>query len=231
MKLTTKQIEQIETKLLNDYRFHYDDTKHEIIDHIASEIESREENETFNMAFEKAFNQWKHKLEETEWSGMHLYGNIKAPMFYKQRLLKSFRTDLIYFVLTVMFFPLGLYFFQDSMTIDTLNNTALAYKMIIFCIAFSLNYYCIKKYKNGAYTTVYGQIAAYANNKILKALPISAIFLIFLNTNSLQYRDNINLWLGSLLFVNAFYFLYIIKCANYFRHLSIVKKINKWNIA
>ena len=38
-KLTTEQVQQIENKLYNDYDFYYDDTKYEVIDHIASEIE------------------------------------------------------------------------------------------------------------------------------------------------------------------------------------------------
>ena len=77
MKLSVEQIQQIEEKLYADYDFYYDDTKHEVIDHIASEIEEEMKDNSFETSFDKVFQNWRSRLQETEWNGMHLYGKIK----------------------------------------------------------------------------------------------------------------------------------------------------------
>lgn len=228
MKLSAEQIHQIEDKLYVDYDFYYDDAKHEVIDHIASEIEEEMETNSFETSFDKVFENWHNRLKEVEWSGMHLYGKIKMPLFYKDQLLSTFRNDLIIWVVISLLAPVLIYVFKDSMEIETINSTVFIYKIVVFAVAVFLNKYTLDKYKSGNYTTVYGQIAAYANKK--NALPLGVLSIIFINQN-IEYKESINLWLGVLLLCNIFYFGLIIKYCNYFRHLKMVKNIKKWKKA
>ena len=231
MKLSAEQIKQIEEKLYVDYDFYYDDAKHEVIDHIASEIEEEMETNSFEDAFCKVLQNWHDRLREVEWSGMHLYGKIKMPLFYKDQLLSTFRNDLIIWVVISLFVPVLIYLFKDSMEIETINNVVFIYKIVVFAIAIILNQYVLKKYTEGNYTTVYGQIAAFSNKKPLAAMCLMAFSMIFMQQNSIKYRENLNGWIGMLVFFNAFYFMFIIKYCNYFRHLKMVNNINKWKNA
>lgn len=228
MKLSQDQIQQIEEKFYIDYDFYYDDAKYEVIDHIASEIEEEMKTNSFETSFDKVFQNWHPRLQETEWSGMHLYGKVKMSLFYKKQLISTFRNDLLVWILASFLVPLLIYIFKDSMEIKTINNTVFIYKIVVFAIVVFLNKYTLEKYQNGEYTTVYGQIAAFANKKALIALLVVAFSMIFMQRDSIRYKENIKLWLGTLVFFNAFYFMFIIKYANYFRHLSMVKNIRKW---
>lgn len=229
MKLSAEQIKQIEEKLYVDYDFYYDDAKHEVIDHIASEIEEEMETNSFEDAFCKVLQNWHDRLREVEWSGMHLYGKIKMPLFYKDQLLSTFRNDLIIWVVISLFVPVLIYLFKDSMEIETINNVVFIYKIVVFAIAVILNQHVLKKYTEGNYTTVYGQIAAYANKKNAITLSLLAVPMIFMQRNSYIYEEqNFILWLSVLVFFNAFYIMFIIKYCNYFRHLKMIKNIKKW---
>lgn len=225
MKLSAEQIKQIEEKLYVDYDFYYDDAKHEVLDHIASEIEEEMETNSFEASFDKAFQNWHDRLREVEWSGMHLYGKIKMPLFYKDQLIATSKKDLIILILVSLLAPMLIYLFKDSMEIETINSVVFNYKIIVFATTMVLNQYVLKKYQQGNYTTVYGQIAAYANKK--NALPLGVLSIIFINQN-IEYKESINLWLGVLLLCNIFYFGLIIKYCNYFCHLKMVKNIKKW---
>lgn len=234
-QLTTEQTKLIEKKLYTDYDFYYDDAKHEVIDHIASEIEEEMKTESFETSFEtsfdKVFAKWHNKLQETEWSGMHLYGMIKLPLFYKDQLMSTFRNDLIMWALISLFFPSLIYIFKDTMEVETINNMVFFYKVAVFAVVIFLNKYTVEKYQNGNYTTVYGQIATFANEKTIAAISLMAVSLIIMQRDSFKYKENIELWLGTLVFFNAFYFMFIIKYCNYFRHLKMVKNIKKWKNA
>ncbi|WP_177761645.1 hypothetical protein [Flavobacterium sp. I3-2] len=225
--LTTEQLQQIENKLYNDYDFYYDDSKYEIIDHIASEIEDQMQTSTFQFAFDTVFDQWKSKLQETEWNGKYFYGEFKIPFFYKQQLTQNFRKDIFLWILASVLVPGIFFIFKDSMELETINSTVYIYKIIVFAIAVFLNIYTLKKYENGNYTTVYGQIAAYSNKKMLISLCALSIFFIFIPQNSIKYEESLNLWLVTLLFFSAFYFSFIIKYCNYFRHLKLVNKMKR----
>lgn len=230
MKLSAEQIHQIEEKLYVDYDFYYDDAKHEVLDHIASEIEEEMETNSFEASFDKAFQNWHDRLREVEWTGMHLYGKIKMPLFYKDQLFSTFRNDLIIWVVISLLAPVLIYLFKDSMEIETINSTVFIYKIVVFAVAVFLNKYTLDKYKSGNYTTVYGQIAAFSNKKTLAAMCLMAFSLIFMQ-QEIKYLDNIGFWLGVLVFFNAFYFMFIIKYCNYFRHLKLIKNIKKWKKA
>lgn len=225
--LTTKQLKQIENKLYNDYDFYYDDTKYEVIDHIASEIEENIKNQSFEIAFKDTFLKWHDKLKETEWNGKYLYGEFKIPFFYKQQLNQNFRKDVFLWILASVLVPGIIFLFKDSMDLEMINSTVFSYKIIVFAIAVFLNVYTLKKYENGNYTTVYGQIAAYSNKKMLMSLCILSIFFVFNPQNSIRYEESLNLWLVTLLFFSAFYFSFIIKYCNYFRHLKLVNKMKR----
>lgn len=227
-KLTTEQIRQIEEKLYTDYEFYYDDAKHEVIDHIASEIEEEMKNNSYEASFGNVFQNWHDRLQETEWSGMHWYGKIKMPLFYKSQLMSTFRNDLFLWIGLSFLFPIIIYLFKDLMEIETINSTVFIYKIIVFIIAIILNKYTLEKYKNGEYTTVYGQIASWNNNKIIGAISLVAVSLILLQRDNFRHKENIELGLATLIFFNAFYFMFIIKFCNYFRHLKLVKKIKIW---
>lgn len=231
MHLTTHQLKRIEEKLYTDYDFYYDDAKHEVIDHIASEIEEEMKSISFETAFDNVFAKWHNKLQETEWSGMHLYGKIKLPLFYKNQLMRTFRNDLFLWIGLSFLFPIIIYFFKDVLEIGTINITVLIYKIIVFITALFLNKYTLEKYENGRYTTVYGQVATFANKKTIAAISLMAISMILMQKDSFKYKENIELGLGTLVFFNAFYFMFIIKYCNYFRHLKMVKNIKKWKRA
>jgi len=164
MKLSAEQIHQIEEKLYVDYDFYYDDAKHEVLDHIASEIEEEMETNSFEASVDKVFENWHDRLREVEWSGMHLYGKIKMPLFYKDQLLSTFRNDLFIWAAISLIVPVLIYLFKDSIGIETINDVVFIYKIVVFVIAVILNQYVLKN-QEGNYTTVYGQIAAYANKK------------------------------------------------------------------
>lgn len=227
-QLTTEQIQLIEKKLYTDYDFYYDDAKHEVIDHIASEIEEKMKSNSFETSFNDVFTNWHSNLQETEWSGMHLYGKIKIPLFYKDQLLSTFRNDLLLWVGLSFIFPIIIYLFKDLMEIETINSTVFIYKIIVFITALFLNKYTLEKYENGTYTTVFGQIASWSNKKSMLAISLMAVSMILMQKDNFKYKENIELWIGTLVFFNAFYFMFIIKYCNYFRHLKMVKNIKKW---
>lgn len=232
MKLSAEQIHQIEEKLYVDYDFYYDDAKHEVLDHIASEIEEEMETNSFEASFDKVFENWHDRLREVEWSGMHLYGKIKMPLFYKDQLLSTFRNDLFIWTAISLLVPVLIYLFKDSMEIETINDVVFIYKIVVFVIAVILNQYVLKKYQEGNFTTVYGQIAAYANKKNAITLSLLAVPMIFMQRDSYIYEEqNFILWLSVLVFFNAFYIMFIIKYCNYFRHLKMIKNIKKWKNA
>jgi hypothetical protein len=63
MKLTNQQIETIEeTLVLNGVV--YDDIKLELIDHIATEIESEVESKLFETVLKEVFDSWKPQLNQ-----------------------------------------------------------------------------------------------------------------------------------------------------------------------
>ncbi len=223
--LTTEQVQQIENKLYNDYDFYYDDTKYEVIDHMASEIEEDMQFNSFETAFDKVFRNWHDKLKETEWSGMNFYGKIKMPFFYKKQLIQNFRKDLFFWILASILVPAVIFLFKDSMEIETINSIVYIYKIIVFAVAVFLNVFTLKKYENGNYTTVYGQIAAYSNKKSLVAICALSFSFIFMTRDSIRYDENLDLWLVTLLFFNALYFSFIVKYCNYFRHLKLVNQM------
>src|SRR5690606_29714668 len=156
MKLSAEQIHQIEEKIYIDYDFYYDDAKHEVIDHIASEIEEEMETNLFEASFDKVFENWHDRLREVEWSGMHLYGKIKMPLFYKDQLIATFKNDLFILILVSLLAPMLIYLFKDSMEIEAINWIVYTYKIVVALLAIFLNVYTYKEYKNGTYTTVYG---------------------------------------------------------------------------
>lgn len=225
--LTTEQVQQIEKKLYNDYDFYYDDTKYEVIDHIASEIEEDMQFNSYQTAFNRVFDNWHDKLKETEWSGMNFYGKIKMPFFYKKQLTQNFRKDVFLWILASILVPAVIYLFKDSMEIETINSIVYVYKIVVFAVAVFLNVFTLKKYEKGNYTTVYGQIAAYSNRKMLTSLCLLSIFFIFMPNNDIRHEESLNLWLLSLLFFSAFYFSYIVKYCNYFRHLKLVNQMKR----
>lgn len=223
--LTTEQVQQIEKKLYNDYDFYYDDTKYEVIDHIASEIEEDMQFNSYQTAFNRVFDNWHDKLKETEWSGMNFYGKIKMPFFYKKQLTQNFRKDVFLWILASITVPGLIYLFKNSMEIETINSIVYVYKIVVFAVAVFLNVFTLKKYENGDYTSVYGQIAAYSNKKNLIAIGALSFSFIFMSQNSIRYEENLDLWLVTLLFFNLLYFSFIVKYCNYFRHLKLIKQM------
>lgn len=224
--LTTEQLQQIENKLYNDYDFYYDDSKYEIIDHIASEIEDQMQTSTFQFAFDTVFDQWKSKLQETEWNGNFIYGRINIPMFYKQKLNRSFRIDLLLGIILTLIFPVFLYCTNNVFDLKTLNILGFVNKVALVSIALFLNVYTFFKYKYGTFTTVYGQIAVYRNMVSLIPL-LTFMVIVFSKSNILDDTESFNSWLMLMISINAFYMLYIIKYCNYFRHLKMVNQIKK----
>src|SRR5690606_28527391 len=130
------------------------------------------------------------------------------------QLMPTFKNDLIILIFISLLAPVLIYLFKDSMEIETINSIVFIYKLVVFASAILLNQYVLKKYKEGNYTTVYGQIAAFANKK--NALPLGVLSIIYINQD-IEYAESLNLWLSFLLFCNIFYFGFIIKYCNYFR--------------
>src|SRR5690606_1204258 len=164
-------------------------------------------------------------------NGMHIYGKIKMPMFYKKQLNQSFKNDLVLLALLSLVFPSLVYIFKDKMEINFISNLVLVYKIIVFGTVIFLNKYVSKKYENDEYTTIYGQIASFANQKAIKGLALVAFACIVMQQSSFKSKEIIEWSVATLVWFNAFYFLFILKYCNYFRHLKMVKKIKKWNIA
>lgn len=229
MTLSPEQLKKIESRLYKAYDFYYDDTKYEIIDHIALEIESLMPCHSFSTAFDITFEKWHHQLQETEWNGMYIYGSMKIPLLYKKQLQQSFYLDFIYYLAAVLLLPLLLFLLKDQLEIKTINHIAFIYKILLSGSAILSSWYVVNHYKKGNYTTVYGQIAVFNTKKNIT--PITLLSIIFTAQNQLTYYENMDIWLLSLLFINMFFFLFIIKNANYLRHLQTVKKIKKWTIA
>ena len=113
------------------------------------------------------------------------------------------------------------------MDIETTNSIVYIYKIVVFAIAVFLNVFTLKKYENSKFTTVYGQISTFSNKKMLTSLCLLSIFFIFIPQNSIRYEESLNLWLLSLLFFSVFYFSFIIKYCNYFRHLKLVNQMKR----
>jgi len=221
--LTKEQLKQIEDKLYNDYDFHYDDSKYEIIDHIASEIEEKMQFDSFESVCENVFNQWRDRLKETEWNGKYLYGKIKIPAFYKSKVDKTFKVDFMIWLVATISFPLFLIICKNSFSINVINEIFNGYKIIVCTLVILLNLYLIKELKENSINTVYKEIATYNVSKNLK--PVLFLSLYFMLFYTKINPEKIQLAIVFSLFFNAFLFMFLLKYCNYFRHLKIVNRI------
>jgi len=101
MKLTNEQIAIIDQTLM-DKGVVYDDIKLELIDHIATDIEEKLENQEFDfdVALSKDIIKWEKALEETS----SLWGNVIGPRIVKEKFSKITKNHYKFSLLAVVIF-------------------------------------------------------------------------------------------------------------------------------
>jgi len=140
--LSTNQIQHIEEFLISQYHIKYQDTRDEILDHIACEIEDlMNEGKEYNDAFKITFNKWNKDLSPHLWIR---YNNI--PRFLAKQW---FWKDSIAFAI-ILALGIGIpYLFKNSISqYHIANILATTFSLIGLLLGSSVY---IKHYKKKGY--------------------------------------------------------------------------------
>lgn len=148
MKLTNEQIEIIDQTLIGKGVV-YDDIKLELLDHIATDIEDKMENQEydFDTTFSNTMVKWERALEETS----NLWGNFVGPRIVIDKLSSFYKSQYKFSLLAVIFFSVLM------TTITTLNSEEYVYNTLklvfssvyfLFCLAAIISIFFIWKIKS-----------------------------------------------------------------------------------
>lgn len=126
-KLTTNQINQIEDTLISQYNIKYQDTRDEVLDHIACEVEElMNEGAYFSEAFKITIAKWHSQLKPSNWV------INKTPRFIVSRLIvKDLQSIGLLFVLAVFTTSIIHVFIKDQLFILGLALAITAFPMLV----------------------------------------------------------------------------------------------------
>ncbi|EKB05370.1 hypothetical protein HMPREF9711_01332 [Myroides odoratimimus CCUG 3837] len=140
--LSTDQIEEIEEFLITQYNIKYQDTREEVLDHIACEIEElMSEGFGYEIAFKKTFNKWHKDLSPHLWIR---YNNI--PRFIAKQW---FWSDFLSFAVII---TLGIsipYLFKNSISQYNLADVLVSTLSLLGVLLGGFVY--LNNYKNKGY--------------------------------------------------------------------------------
>lgn len=140
-RLTDIQIQHIEQQLVDQYNIKYTDTRCEVLDHIACEIETLMSNDViYTDAFEITFNKWDKSLRPHHWIKYN-----EMPWFLVKTWL---RKDMTYFALASVGGIALSFLLLNTIREFNLSNPIFAF-FIFFSFLFSaLIYFRHKKTEN-----------------------------------------------------------------------------------
>lgn len=150
MKLTKEQIEKVDN-YLEEKQLNYIDLKHEVLDHILSDIENLTEKISFENAFKITILKWDKHLRETSsfWLGL-MYSNKNIVM---KKAVKVFRPFYIFYLIAY-FIPIIIFkffTFKVPVRIASLINNVIYY-LLTFLLLYVL-VIIIKTYNSSKKTT------------------------------------------------------------------------------
>lgn len=172
--LTTEQIQYIENILTNRYNIKYQDTREEVLDHIACEVEDlMNEGVEFSEAFETVLINWKDLLKTDPY---YFYKN--TPYYISKNWIEqdsSIKNKSILFGLVIAGSQLATLLYSDKMYLIT----AILFTLISINTAVILNQ-LIKKATN--------EHATYLNKKVRKVISFNIVTSILL-MSMLLFQD------------------------------------------
>ncbi|SHL45234.1 hypothetical protein [Myroides odoratimimus] len=170
--LSTNQIKQIEDTLISKYNIKYQDTRDEVLDHIACEIEElMNEGDEYEEAMELVFNKWHSKLL------LEHFGVYKGiPKFISRPIVKLVTQPNWTVYLLTFFVSIGLTVFFSIQKISAI--TAFVSILTITITVATISLYNTKRLK-GYYLDIY---------KRLLVMEISVSVLLFV---LMTFLDNL----------------------------------------
>ncbi|KZE84212.1 hypothetical protein AV926_18795 [Myroides marinus] len=181
--LSTNQIQHIEEFLISQYNIKYQDTRDEVLDHIACEIEElMNEGKEYDNAFKIIFNKWNKDLSPHPWIR---YKNV--PSFLGRQWIKR---DIIS-IIVCMIIGLGIPYLLSSFIVDyNLANvlgssiclTSILLGGFIYIKYFKVKGYRISQLKKDTFSYALICLFYYIMFKesfSYKLLPLILIFLLY----------------------------------------------------
>ncbi|MCC9044556.1 hypothetical protein LNQ81_17955 [Myroides sp. M-43] len=141
--LTINQIKQIEEFLTSQYNIKYQDTRDEVLDHIACEIEELiNEGAEYDTAFKNTFNKWHNDLTPHMFIRYHNVPSYLGRQWVKRDVLS---------IILAMIIGIGLpYIFKNTIEEYNLANiigNSLCITSILLGTFITIRYYGIKGYR------------------------------------------------------------------------------------
>ncbi|MDM1496586.1 hypothetical protein HX063_14390 [Myroides odoratimimus] len=141
--LSTNQIKEIEEFLITQYNIKYQDTRDEVLDHIACEIEElMNEDFGYEIAFKKTFNKWHNDLKPHPFIR---YNNV--PYYLGRQWVKRDVLNIILAMLIGIGVP---YIFKNVIEDYHLANTIgifISLTSIMTALFITIKYYGVKGYR------------------------------------------------------------------------------------
>jgi hypothetical protein len=215
MKLTTEQIQKIEQNLILN-GIQYEDIKLELIDHIASEIETKMEIQevSFEVAFHDVFDNWKHEMKPSSslWVGL-IYSSPKIVMdrWKSTTKLQQFKSLFIAIIPTLGLLSLFKIYNNSAVIDHVLQGLSLVFFLLII-------YYRVIIWKSKKKTT-FSLMFSRNSNLILFYMMLFAIAPLRMNEISF-WRNCLSTFLVSWCMVYLFFNLQLV-----YKHLQFIKKL------
>lgn len=215
MKLSSQQITQIEeTLVLNGIQ--YEDIKLELIDHIASEIETKMQNQEvfFEIAFHEAFDNWQYQMKSSSsfWVGL-IYSSPKIIMdrWKSTTKLQQFKSLFIAIIPTLALISIFKIYNNSAVIDHVLQGLSLVFFLLII-------YYRViiwKSKKKTTFSLMFGR-----NSNVI-------LFYMMLFTIAPLRMTEINFWrnIFSAFLVSWFMVYLFFNLQLAFKHFQFIKKI------
>lgn len=203
MKLTKEHIEVINGFLVKN-EVVFDDIRHEVIDHIASDIEQNFENENFSEALKKVLKKWESQIKLSESIWVTTWASF--PVIILSKLKKLLMPIGIIFITIVLLSNLFFDFSNSIMSFYHKNRIILISIYSVWLVV--VLYFGFKLFFTKGYTTY-----KYVSKRIYYTIGISTIIVFS--------ASSINILLLSFLFINLINSFFLFQ--NYKAHFKFLK--------
>jgi hypothetical protein len=203
MKLTKEHIEVINGFLVKN-EVVFDDIRHEVIDHIASDIEQNFENENFSEALKTVLKKWESQIKLSESIWVTTWASFPVIILSK---LKKLMMPLALIFITVLFLSNLFLDFSDGIVSFYYENKKTLILIYIFWLALVL-FFGFKLFFSKGYTTY-----KYVSKRIYYTIGMSTIIVFS--------ASSINILLLSFLLVNLISSIFLFQ--NYKAHFRFLK--------
>ncbi|KUF44282.1 hypothetical protein HX017_07090 [Myroides marinus] len=141
--LSTNQIQHIEEFLISQYHIKYQDTRDEVLDHIACEIEElMNEGKEYDNAFKITFNKWNKDLSPHPWIR---YKNV--PSFLGRQWIKRDIISIILCMLIGLSIPYLLKEFIEHNNLANILGSSICLVSILLGGFICIKYFKVKGYR------------------------------------------------------------------------------------